>query len=261
MLRNSITSVGQVIDKIAHEKRRAGKARFKPRDPNTEAPSEVYKAACAAIAAHFPDFRYAKTGPRISRKASPLTFEVSFQSSHNNVAGEFVALRIGAGVHSDQLKKWRQQQPNASCISDHVAGGLLGNLREPTTYLEWDLADPKTRLAVIDDAAKAIHDLAIPYFARFANVGEISHEMIHHDLPGTWIRDVLDFLLCFREREDAEAAATNFLKRRPGLIPEYEAVIARFKANGLPKHGPSGYSQMIAWAAIAYNLRVRPGAG
>lgn len=259
-VRKTLSSVADVIDKIATEKRRAAEARFKPRDLNVSAPADVYRDACAAIASRFVDFRYAKSGPRFSKKVDPFTFEVTFQSSHNNVAGQFIALRLGAVIQSTKLKKWREQQAKPMFVSPYVAGAMLGNLAEPPKYFQWDLAAMNEREAIIDDAVQAIRDLALPYFARFERIESISEEMIQRDIPGTWIRDVLEFLLCFRDRPRAEAAATNFLQRHAGLIPEYRAVLNRFETQGLPNHGPAGYSQMIAWAVVAYGLTVDVGA-
>jgi hypothetical protein len=140
-----------------------------------------------------------------------------------------------------------------------VAGGSIGNLRPPTTYLEWNVATPSTRPEVLRDAVEAIHEFALPYFARFADVDALMEELIQVDISGFWIRDTLELLLCFRGKDAASEAATAFLNRRGDLVREYQTVLARFQAGGLPKHGPAGYAQMVAWAVVAYELSVAQG--
>ena len=74
-----------------------------------EAPREVYAAACQAIADALASdgFEYVRSKATLKRKTSDFGFYISFQSSHNNVAGELVRLWIHAGVTSQALKAWR----------------------------------------------------------------------------------------------------------------------------------------------------------
>ncbi|HVW35971.1 MAG TPA: hypothetical protein VHB99_01660, partial [Pirellulales bacterium] len=112
--RKEIRSIADFFADTAYRKHRAAQARFAGTPPGQESPRDVYVAACASIGSYFEEsfgFKYSKSGPHARRPSGDFTFQISFQSSRNNVAGEHVALWIHGTVLSSRIKKWRKSQP------------------------------------------------------------------------------------------------------------------------------------------------------
>src|SRR6516164_8329490 len=112
--RKETRSIADLISDVAYRKRRAAGARFAGTPPGQESPRDVYLAACASIGAYLEQsfgFTYSKSGPHTRRRSGDFTFQISFQSDRNNVAGERVGLWIHGNVQSTRLKKWRESQP------------------------------------------------------------------------------------------------------------------------------------------------------
>jgi hypothetical protein len=195
--RKETRSLADMIADVAHRKSRAAQARFAGTTPGAESPREVYLAACASIGTHLEDtfgFKYAKSGPRARRRSGDFTFEVSFQSSHNNVAGQHIVLWIHGNVWSARIQKWREQQRHLLSF-DYVAGGQLGNLKADNSWLEWELAKPRKRDETIRDSIKAIEELAIPYFAKFEDLPSLVKTLVKEELPSMSIDRAIEFLM------------------------------------------------------------------
>lgn len=254
--RKEIRSIAEFISDVAYRKQRAAQARFAGTPPGREVPREVYLAACASIGTHLADsfgFKYAKSGPHARRRSGEFTFEVSFQSSVHNVAGEHVSLWIHGHVSSAKIKKWRESQPRLS-PHDHVAGGQIGNLQTNHRWLDWDLADAAKRDDVIRDAIQAIEELAFPYFAKFEDLSSLVKLLINHDLPAMTIDRAVEFLMCFADQPTARIAATNFFQRRPDLIHAYQRDFQRYAEHGLDSSHPSGYAKHLAFASHVFKF-------
>jgi hypothetical protein len=140
--RKETRSIADLVADVAYRKRRAAQVRFAGTSPGQESPRDVYLAACASIGAYLDEsfgFKYSKSGPHARRRSGDFTFQISFQSDRNNVAGERVGLWIHGNVWSSRLKKWRESQPLLHPF-DYVAGGQFGNLQLNHCWLDWDLA-------------------------------------------------------------------------------------------------------------------------
>ncbi len=259
--RKETRSLTDLVADVAYRKSRAARARFAGSPPGLEAPRDVYLAACASIGAHLEGpygFKYAKSGPHAQRRTRDFTFQISFQSSVHNVAGEHVVLWIHAYVRSARFKKWRQEQPHLN-PTDYVAGGQLGNLQTDHSWLEWDLAKPSMRDETVGDAIKAIEDIAFPYFARFEDPPSLFQLLVHEELPAMSIDQVIPFLMSFSDHGTAQSAAASFLARRPDLIEEYRESYRRFAEHGLPSSRPSGFAEALAFASHAFQFgELRP---
>jgi hypothetical protein len=219
----------------------------------SEAPREVFLDACREVAAQLEPagYRFAVSGPRCRRRSGDFTFQIAFQSSHYNAAGAHVALWVHATVFSPRIKKWRAAHPPLRPL-DHVAGGQIGNLREPHDWLNWELADPSTRPAVIGEVVQLIREVALPYFARFEDVDTLVSYLTANDLPSMDIEHAIEFLLCFGDMASARAAAERFLAARPDLRENYQRALSRY-AGGSEEH-PSGYASKLAFASHVLGL-------
>ena len=254
--RKETRSLAKMIADVAYHKSRAARARFAGTRPGLESPREVYLASCASIAAHLVDsfgFKYAKSGPRVWRRSGDFTFEVNFQSSHHNVAGEHVVLWIHGIVSSPRILKWRETQTHLHPI-DYVAGGQLGNLQADYSWMEWQLAKRRKRDETIRDAVKAIEELALPYFAKFENLPSLVKTLVKKEMPSMSIDRVIEFLMCFADQPTARLAAANFLRTRRELQGEYRDSYQKYGKNGIEDELAPGYPGDLALASHAYKF-------
>jgi|GEM_PF-1941837 len=254
--RKETRSIADFMADVAYRKDRAALARFAGTQTGLETPRDVYLAACTSIGAHLEEsfgFKFAKSGPHSRKRSGDFTFQISFQSSHHNIAGEHVNLCVHGAVLSARIKKWREEQPFLRS-SDYVAGGQIGNLQADHCWLDWELSDSHKRDETIRDAIEVIEELAFPYFAKFEELPSLFQFLVEGDLPGMPIDRVVEFLICFADQPTARQAATNFLKRRPDLLQTYRVEYERYAKLGLDSIHPTGYAEQLAFEAHAFKF-------
>jgi hypothetical protein len=167
-----IRNLNEAIANTALRKHQAAQARSGRGDCSTESTKEVYQRACEVIYKDFAsdDFSFAKSGPKFTKKGADFSYQVSFQSSRNNVSGQHIALWIHATIRSKRLEAWRKSQTKSLRTDAWVAGGQIGNLLPRHGWLEWELAKENERGEVIADAVRAIRKGALQYFFLFADI-------------------------------------------------------------------------------------------
>jgi hypothetical protein len=250
------SDLGSLLTDIAHRKSRAGETRFGRSPGGAGAPRELYLAGCAQVAEAFTDlgFAYFKTGPRFRRKEKDLSYQVSFQSSHNNVAGEYVALWVHATVHSKSLNDWRKAHPfPGSVVHDYVAGGQIGNLAAKPSWLEWNLATEFSQQ--VASAIATIESLALPYFTAFADTPRFLERATAGEIPGMTVERRVECLLALSGQDSAEQAMRNFFAVRPDLLPEYHNWLKRYSEEGVPVYSHMGYAKDLAKMTVAFQLQ------
>jgi len=221
-----------------------------------EKPRELYLAACTEIAESLLPFgfKFARSGPHVQRKDAEFTYRVSFQSSHKNIPGSYVALWFHANVMSKRLAEWRASQMRALGSGDGLAGGQIGNLVRPHGWRDWNLAG-STRPAVIADATSTLHSIALPYFDRFADISSLCVLLQREELPAMQIAHAIEFLLCFADRSAANDALSSFFRSHSDMLVSYRTHLQEFKQRSLPQRVlGSGYARELAFATVAYNL-------
>ena len=153
-----------------------------------------------------------------------------------------------------RLKKWRDQRSFAKS-SDHVTGGQIGNLQEAHCWIDWELANPNERDAVINDAIVTIERLAIPYFALFEDLPKLSLILTNKDLPDLSIGDAVEFLMCFTDQQTARDAAATFLQRHPNLVEGYRDKFKKYAERGLdPSYPYNDPSKAMAFSSHAFEF-------
>lgn len=249
-------SIRESIANIALRKQRAAETRFGRGPVAVEAPKEVYDECCQLIAKAFEvdGYRYSKSAKCLTSSKGDFKFQISFQSSRNNVADEYVALWIHANVLSPTLKRWRAAHRALRSDFDHVAGGQIGNLRKETGWLEWNLACPTSREQQIENAIQHIREIALPYFAIFDDVRTACAAFVERDFPATWVADLIDFLMCFSGQNEARLGASSFLARRSDLVAAYGRALDRFSSKGFPSHVITSHAETLAAASIIYDF-------
>jgi hypothetical protein len=235
-----------------------------------ERPREVYLAACDAIASELErdGFQYARSGPSLSQRSGDLTFRISFQSSHYNAAGAYVALRLSATVHSRRLKRWREVSGPLVFVHDLVAGGLLTNLSDPPGPLEWNLAGRSTRGAEVKEVVQAIRTVALPYFETFHHPAEVIARLEDGEIPMMEGSNALEYVLCFGDRVQASRVLQRMvalLDASPTGAASYYQSLERFRFEAISPWRPYQLAEQLARAAVVHGLDppegVAPGGG
>ena len=244
------------LDLIARDKDRAAAARFVPRNPSREFPRDVYLGAAEAIADRFADlgFRYQKGGPDLVRRRGDWKDEVGFQSSVNNVSGQRVAIWVFGTVSNGKLKKWRREHETPFAEWDRVAGGQLGNLREPTGWIDWDLADQSKRPDTLDDICEAIREIAIPYFDTFQDVAALHGRLLGGDLPAFDPKDAAELLLCYLGPAHAFAYLRAWLDRHQDLWPAFRDALVSIRARQDLRSQYTRYAVQAAYLVAHFGL-------
>jgi hypothetical protein len=258
MLHNSFIRISDVLTDIARRKSAAGRARQSGDVASSEVPAEVYANVCAQIAASFTEegYRYAKSGPHLTKKTGDLTFRISFQSSHHNVPGRHICLRVAAVVRSKRLEEWRQAQPRALRCDDWVAGGLIHLLGLRAAFIEWELADADARPAVIADAREVIRRVALPYLAAFTDPSRLIGAVEIGDVPAFQVGDAVEFALCFSDKAHARKILQRFVTERPDLATAIREAEEKIRREGYPRHLSTAYADQVAFLRAAYALAV-----
>jgi hypothetical protein len=258
--RKDLQTSEDVIANTGMRKHRATQARSQPRPSGAEEPRAVYLAACERVAvALTPEgFRYAKSGPHLTRVRGDWKERVSFQSSHSNVAGEHVALWVHAYLENEKLKEWRQRTPSPFRRDAWVAGGQIGNLHRQHRWIDWDLAEPARREATILDVIREIRETALGYFALVEDVPEVSRKLLEEDVPMISLDSAVDLLLCFVGKDEARAFLRGWRARHADLEDEMKRALADLSSRAsLPDAGLYAnrpYAQMYAVVVSRYDL-------
>jgi RimJ/RimL family protein N-acetyltransferase len=248
------TDLDALVADTAQRKHRAAQARTADIASEAEAPRSVYREGCATIAAALvPEgFTFVRSWPKARRVVGDFKHSVSFQSSHNNVRGEHVALWIFATVSCERLRDWRKASGEGS--SDMLAGGQIGNLESVPGWREWDLADAAQRSATLDDALRTIRTVAFPFFAQFEDASTTLAGLREVDLAGLDPVSAIQFALAYDAPEIARAVVQRFIRVRSDLRAQYQEHLAGYRKAGVPPYWNMGYAKDIAKAAVLYGL-------
>lgn len=261
-MRTVFRKAAELFADTAIRKARVGEAHGQPGPTGGESPRDIYLQACDVVAEDLAKegFKYARSGPHLSRRDEDFVFKIQFQSSHNNIASEYVALWVHGGVSSRRLAEWAGNRhwpwDQRQGRYRGVAGGQIGNLVDPPAWLEWNLADPGTRAETIADAVSACHEMILSYFDRFSDPDAMARSLIEKDVPSFGIGEAIPFLLCYSGKDLAEEAGRNFFDRHPDLLSSFEAARESFGREGLPRLRPNGTALLLAAIATAENLNL-----
>jgi hypothetical protein len=215
-------SFNDLVQNIAQNKKMSAEHRFSKQVVD-EKPRDVYLTACKRIASYYEPFgfKYSKSSQhlRLIQKDSEFVFQISFGSSHYNVAGVNVEIKVYASVISQKFKKWQSENINGELNSnpnEYICGGLIGNLQENTIFMKWNIGNKATREQEIENIIENINCLAIPYFEKFSNVQNLVAEIEQRgDYWGfIYMSSIAKFILYVSTKETLERTLSNFLTKR-----------------------------------------------
>ncbi|MDX8530740.1 DUF4304 domain-containing protein [Mesorhizobium sp. VK25A] len=219
-----------------------------------ELPKQVFLDGCQQVSSCLEPmgFRFAKSGPHVSRRAGDWTFKISFQSSNLNVAGEYVELTVHASVSSKELRAWDECSAWPAGANEWVAGGQLGNLRLPRKWRTWNIAGPITRQAQISNVVANIKTIILPFFERFSAPQELAQEVAISDVPGFERPEhAIRFVYWQLGRETAENCISYWVER----LSSREAFRTERDMPTLPKNLAFG-SDVSNLARIARAMKI-----
>lgn len=162
-------SLDDVIENVLKVKAQFAAKAFQPADKTIESSREVFSNACLKLAEAYAErgFKFLKSDPQLVRKRGDWTDRVCLGTSRYNVRGTYVDLSVSALVCNVRVKKRRQSRQSPFPFNlewGTIAGQQLGNLKDDHTCIQWNLADPADRDAVIADVIDHINHIALPYF-------------------------------------------------------------------------------------------------
>ena len=256
--RKDFQSFEEVLRSVAEQKAAAAKAHLAGTDPAAEKPRDVYLGACEAIAQSLAPhgFRYLKSRQALDRTVGAFVHHVSFQSSHNNIAGQSVVMWMHANVRCKELARWRSQQSSPLRTDDWVAGGMVHNLTREHAMIEWQLADPTSRSATIANGQEFAGTIVLGYLALFEDPQQTVSELLSAPLNAFSIGDQIEFVLCFAGPREANQILQRFVDHRSDLHTQMHRAKERVEREGLPEYPPSAYADVVAWVGKAYGLEV-----
>ena len=221
---------------------------------DAEPPRDVFAAAAAQVAARFaPDgWRYARSGPHLSRADGPFTFQLHLTTSaYNEHRG---ARRRGAGP----LSRTQAMAPGTA-----RRRGLRGCRRRGAAAQPRGRADP-VRLEPREprDARRGdrrvvehIERLALPWFATFADTETLVQRLRAARLPNISPANAIDLLVWLGHPDAAEAHARARLAEHPEIARTYEQ--ERLRLSGRTDLGAvlNNVGADVARAVHAHGLR------
>jgi hypothetical protein len=251
-----------------------------------ESAREVFDKCCIEIAASLEQtgFQYRPSKHSAIRASGDLKFEIHFQSSRRNFLvpdggvddlkrrlsklmpfGDFatfgnVTLITHAEIRSEILRNFRKSLPSSWRADDAVTGSQVGNLQTPAKWMQFNLANPYTRVKVIAEASQLINTVALPYFDLFKNPACVVARLLDGSMPWTWEPSALEYVCCFGSMDQALQLLNKFTNESPSRAAEFCEVLHRYKTDGIPEVWDSGAPARLAKAAIILGLdnRVPP---
>jgi hypothetical protein len=244
-------------------------------------PREIYLSACGRIAEAFVEegFDYQPGQQRMLKCEGDLTLDIHFQSSRRNFLvnknddpgigkrqissylsfGELqaygnVALITHAGGHSKTFELWQSKHPHPCGAKGLIAGGQIGNLQKKHRWIEYNLANPRTRAKQIELAIQLIRLVGLPYLYAFRNPTKLIQRLIDGQLQGFSESGALEYVMCFGSSDQAKKLLEALLGAFPDQRKEYQDWVERYRKNGVTDVQESRRAPRIARAAIALGL-------
>ncbi len=225
--------LADLIVSTAKEKHAAALARRSGTDPNAEPPRQVYIAACERIARALEPhgFRFARSGPHLTRTDGTARYRILFQSDRNNIAGQHVRFLIHASGENREMEQWLAQSDWPFQPNGFLGGGQIGNLRRPREWWSWEIADPASRTERVDDAITRIEAIILPFFDRLSDPRSLAEEATRAEILG--VEDESAVRLCYWQLgKGAAEQCLAFGIDRYARIDDFRAERSRVLAGG-----------------------------
>ena len=252
--RRDLKTIGDLAQSILADR---AHPRFQPRSLDAEAPREVFIAAADAIGARYArdGWRYARSGPHLTKRFGRAAAKAHIGSSHNNLAGEVVLLHVAITITDKRHRDWRA----AVGLTDweQVSARQLGNLADPHRWIEWNLADRARRPATIADIIDTIDELGMPYVQ--AVTAAIDADPFDAGaLYGLVDPDVeAEYRVRFGDLPGAETAIRTYLSQsNDGMRDSFRRALGEYRRGSGLHLQPSSVGAKLARLVLTADLQV-----
>jgi hypothetical protein len=189
--------------------------------PETVNPRQIYAETCAAIAGRLADhgFRHVRSAQELKRNRGVWLDIVYFQSSSNNDARGLVVLRAGVNERNGRLRRWRREHRASFRNDDWVSGTYLGYLKPGGRYHEWNLHETGQREMAVREVVGLVLEYGLQWFDLLGNIDRLA-ETVPSDVLGGNVASLVELLLCYERRDDAQSLATRWRGEAPAEAVE-----------------------------------------
>jgi len=216
------------------------------------------------VADHFSGlgWRYARSGPHLSRRGGDISARVEFVSNRLNVAGELVGLWAYIHLGDRTIGKWRKEIGEPLVLGDEVARRHLGHLLDPPRWLEWNLADPDVRPEATADIVETIERAALPWIESMRLLLDGGHPNPTSLMGHVTELSLIEYLVRAGRLDEAGSVVGAAVERSHERAQHsFAERLGAFRRDGLPGELPAGGSALLAYAVIRFDLPVgTPGA-
>lgn len=194
-----------------------GLDRFAPREPGAEAPSDVFQDAADEVGHAVADvgWRYARSGPHVSRTEGSVRFIFHFGSDPLNVAGQLVAFYVRFTIHDRQMAAWRESESLPIGSDALVARRHIGALLPTSSATQWNLAAPQERLDTVADIEATIHGHGLDFATRAFDVLGQKTPTTSALRPLLDDLELLEYLIRFGRQQEAYELLRDYLLGLP----------------------------------------------
>jgi hypothetical protein len=159
----------------------------------------------------------------------------AFQTSRYNSSGEYVAVTVHAGAHSKEAGQWLERSDWPFGWTESLGGAQIGNLRKPCRWLTWNVAQPESRSAVLDEVVCCIRETALPFFARFDDLRALAADLINNEVLGIWPEKAVAFCYWQLGKAAAEQCLMSWIRRYSIRLDDFRVERDRVLAGGIPE--------------------------
>ena len=244
--------VAAVFRETALAKQRAADNRFKPRPDGVEAPRDIYLAACASVAEAV-GYRFSKSGPTATKQAGRTRFRLLFQSDRNNVAGLHVRMLVHGMVENAEFKRWQTETSWPLQATGVILSGQIGNFQTLPDWMSWEISDPSTRAARIDDLIDQVRRLAFPLFERCLDLDAFAQDLVRGPIAGMYETFAVGLCAWRLGPKAAETCLDMCLNSFGDLRRTFREERDRLMSGGVPSPFRSPSSD-FAQIAVAYGI-------
>jgi hypothetical protein len=121
------------------------------------------------------------------------------------------------------------------------------------TWIEWDLAEPSTRDAVISDAIAFTNAVILPFFQQFEQPESVVESLAGGEISSAFDASIVEFALCFSGSEKAQDLLHSFVGARRIPLPDIESALTRQDVSATAR--PVKYAEQVAWLKSSYGLK------
>lgn len=209
-------------------------------------PAERFQSICFESAMSIKDlgYRYAKSGPHVTRTKNGLSFKIGFFESQG-----FQQIDLVLEVQSRELKAWRKAK-GVPHISSTVMVGRLDFLLEGKRLQGFD-ANKSDALVLVETTVRTQVE---PFFHLFHQPERAVMEAMSLKIPGWAPIPRIEFILCFGTHEQARQTAIKWLQQNIGIYYAYASHFQSYRGGGLVPYSGGGYAKELAHASHVFDF-------